>query len=110
MYLGSILFAIIGMFSFSAAIQRIVIFYWPKYKFLVRGKWLNYEICLVYVSVIHYSYTALRGIHSHLWTFSKIENMDRGTYLLYQFTPIHSLLMLHSVAHFVGLLIEDRGR
>ncbi|EFO97834.1 hypothetical protein CRE_16035 [Caenorhabditis remanei] len=56
--LGSILFAIIGMFSFLAAIQRIAIFYLPMYKFLVTGILLKYEICLVYVSVIHYSYAA----------------------------------------------------
>ncbi|EFO97761.1 hypothetical protein CRE_15911 [Caenorhabditis remanei] len=55
--LGSIMFAIIGMFSFLAAIQRITIFYLPKYKFLVTGVLLKYEICLVYASVIHYSYT-----------------------------------------------------
>ncbi|EFO97717.1 hypothetical protein CRE_15909 [Caenorhabditis remanei] len=136
---GSILFAIIGMFSFLAAIQRITIFYLPKYKFLVTGKWLKYEIRLVYLSVIHYSYAAIvcpfkklngqcsyqalyiysiiifaisvisAAVYIHIYRlFRKLENMDRGTYLLYQFTPIHSLLMFHSVAHFVGLLIEDR--
>ncbi|EFO97842.1 hypothetical protein CRE_15906 [Caenorhabditis remanei] len=135
--LGSILYAIIGMFSFLAAIQRIIIFYMPKYKLLVTGALLKYEICLVYLSVIHYSYAAIfcnvlktmgkcsykimyiysiivfiisiisAAVYIHIYRlFKKLENMD-GTYLLYQFTPIHSLLMLHSVAHFVGLLLED---
>ncbi|EFO97768.1 hypothetical protein CRE_16036 [Caenorhabditis remanei] len=125
MLLGSILFATIGMFSFLAAIQRVTIFYLPKYKFLVTGLLLKYEICLVYVSVIHYSYAAIfcsvyttdarcshrtlylyniiiliisiisAAVYIHIYRlFKKLENMDRGTYLLYQFTPIHSLLMV----------------
>ncbi|EFO97711.1 hypothetical protein CRE_16037 [Caenorhabditis remanei] len=160
-YMGSILFAIIGMFSFLAAIQRITIFYLPKYKFLVTGILLKYEILLVYLSVIHYSYVVFSclfiiqeggqcsyqalyiysfmifiisiisaAVYIHIYRlFSKLESMDRGTYLLYQFTPIHSLLMvrffsekfryflvfslsnyfqLHSVAHLAGMLLEDR--
>ncbi|EFO97847.1 hypothetical protein CRE_16032 [Caenorhabditis remanei] len=124
MLFGSILFAIIGIFSFLAAIQRVTIFYFPKYKFLVTGIWLKCEICLVYISVIHYSYAAFlctffkrearcspqtlyiyniiiftisiisAAVYIHIYRlFRKLENMD-GTYLLYQFTPIHSLLMV----------------
>ncbi|EFO97905.1 hypothetical protein CRE_15905 [Caenorhabditis remanei] len=159
---GSILFATIGMFSFLAAIQRITIFYLPKYKFLVTGILLKYEIYLVYVSVIHYTYTTYKlvtdvctgyktqarcshqtlyvysiiifiisiisaAVYIHIYRlFRKLENMDRGNYLLYQFTPIHSLLMVrffsgnnfiifkfypyfqfHSAAHLVGLLLDD---
>ncbi|EFO97679.1 hypothetical protein CRE_16033 [Caenorhabditis remanei] len=147
MSLGSILFAIIGIFSFLAAIQRIAIFYLPKYKFLVTGS----DFCSVYKTEARCSHQFLyiysfmifiisiisAAVYIHIYLlFRKLENTDRGTYLLYQFTPIHSLLMVrfffekislflsfipiesfflspsshfqfHSVAHLVGVLLED---
>ena len=82
-----------------------------------------YSIVIFTISIIS------AAVYIHIYRLlKKLESMDRGTYLLYQFTPIHSLLMVrffwktfhsfqvsllssyfqfHSVAHLVGVFLED---
>uniref|UniRef100_A0A1I7V226 G_PROTEIN_RECEP_F1_2 domain-containing protein n=1 Tax=Caenorhabditis tropicalis TaxID=1561998 RepID=A0A1I7V226_9PELO len=55
-YTHSIFFSSIILFSFLAAIQRIVILHWSKYKYLVTGFYLNWLILLVWGITLHYNY------------------------------------------------------
>ncbi|KAF1768954.1 hypothetical protein GCK72_000767 [Caenorhabditis remanei] len=133
MWLASVMFAIITVFSFLAAIQRIVILYIPNYKYLVIGNCLKLEMCLVYVSIIHYSIIVFQQgeigkkltynmkqalyiynviilamslisgvIYFHIYRImKKLTIIDNGTYLLYQFVPIHTILLTYEIIEFI---------
>ncbi|EFO90565.1 hypothetical protein CRE_08274 [Caenorhabditis remanei] len=142
MFLVSVMFAIITVFSFLASIQRIIILHIPNYKYLVIGNCLQLEICLVYVSIIHYSVIVFQQVALHkpltynmkqaLYIYNiiilamslisgviyfhiyrilrKLKTGDNGTYFLYQFVPIHTILLIHSVANLVAELLDQYSK
>ncbi|EFO90662.1 hypothetical protein CRE_08277 [Caenorhabditis remanei] len=48
------------------------------------------------------------AIYFHIWRiFRKLKTGDNGTYLLYQFVPIHTMLLIHSLAQSIGELLDE---
>ncbi|EFO90698.1 hypothetical protein CRE_08275 [Caenorhabditis remanei] len=75
------------------------------------GKKLTYNMkqALYIYNVIILAMSLISGvIYFHIYRImKKLTIIDNGTYLLYQFVPIHTILLIHSVANLVGELLRQ---
>ncbi|EFP12077.1 hypothetical protein CRE_30066 [Caenorhabditis remanei] len=69
----------------------------------------NMKQALYIYNIIILAMSLISGvIYFHIYRIlRKLKTGDNGTYLLYQFVPIHTILLIHSVANLIGELLDQ---